>query len=154
MYKILTTGTMLLTIMTMTACKSGTENHLTPDLHDSTALSWETIDEKLATPLSEDECLFILSDTTLDEGQSEGIGLRLFRLLKGNQQANELFLNARKRLSTDEGDNNLLRLMDLMSIDIAFAGYRQYDYFLQDFPMFRDCAGAEEQFDQIMANGL
>ena len=42
--------------------------------------------------------------------------------------------------------------MELMSIDIALAEYENYEEFLGDFPMFKGCKGAEEQFNSIIDN--
>ena len=145
---------MLCALTTITACQNGTATDTTLDQTDTNEITWETISDKLPTPLTEDECLFILSDTTLDDGSSEGVGNSLFQLLKGNRQANEMFVDACKDFTPDEGDSNLRRLMMLMSIDIAYTGYGKYEHFLQDFPMFRSCTGAEEQFNYIQENGI
>lgn len=146
---------MMCAIGMLTACKSGSTNETAANLTNTDELSWEAIDEKLAagTLSNEAECLFILSDTTLDEGFSEGVGNSLFNLLCGNRKANKLFSNARKNFTKAEGDTNMRRLMALMSIDIVLAEYERYEDFLDDFPMFRDCDGAEEEFNWIKANG-
>jgi hypothetical protein len=40
--------------------------------------------------------------------------------------------------------------MELMSIDIALAEYENYEEFLGDFPMFKGCKGAEEEYNNII----
>lgn len=133
----------------MTACNSGT----TSDTATTDNITWSAIENKLANeiPLDENDCLFILSDTTLDDGHSEGVGNYLFNYLCGHPKSNELFTNAQKHFSSEEGDQKLLNLMDLMSIDIAFE-YENYEEFLCDFPMYRACKGAEENFKIIIDN--
>ena len=37
-----------------------------------------------------------------------------------------------------------------MSIDIALAEYENYEEFLGDFPMFKGCKGAEEEYNNII----
>ena len=134
----------------MTACKSGA----TSDTTSTDEITWTSIENKLANeiPLDENDCLFILSDTTLDDGHSEGIGNYLFNFLCGYPKANKLFTNAQKNFSSEEGDQKLINLMDLMSIDIALAEYKNYEEFLGDFPMYRTCKGAEENFKRIIDN--
>lgn len=163
MKKILLLCATVLVLGAMTACKNGgmpaeldeattTEN--TTDLSDNAELSWTSIDSILEKGqfLNEAECLFVLSDTTLDDGQSEGVGYYLFNLMRGNRQLNESFANARKDLTREDGDEALIRLMDLMSIDIALAEYGRYDDFLADFPVFRGCTGADAHFNWIKEN--
>lgn len=150
MKKIILACTALLVLAATTACKSKTTND-TATTHE---ITWSSIENKLTneTPLDEADCLFILTDTTLDEGHSEGIGNYLFNLLCGYPKPNKLFINARKNFTQKEGDKKMIGLMDLMSIDIALAEYENYDEFLGDFPMFKGCKGAEEVFDSITAN--
>ena len=152
MNKFFLVCTILLTLATTTACKSGTAND-TATTHE---ITWSTIEDKLSNeiPLDENDCMYILKDTTLDEGHSEGIGNYLFDLLCGQPKSNKLFINARKGFTKEEGDKRMLSLMDLMSIDIVDAEYDCYEEFLEDFPMFRNCAGAEELFNGINANGI
>jgi hypothetical protein len=136
----------------MSACKSGTAS----DSATTDEITWTTIENKLANkiPLDENDCLFILTDTTLDDGHSEGIGNYLFNFLCGYPKSNRLFIDARKDFTKEEGDKKLLGLMDLMSIDIVLAEYGNYEEFLGDFPMFKGCKGAEKLFDAINANGI
>lgn len=148
--KVLLLGAIACALGMMTACKSGTaSNTATTD-----EITWSTIDNKLTNeiPLDENDCLFILSDTTLDDGRSEGIGNYLFNFLCGYPKSNKLFTNAQKNFSSEEGDQKLIKLMDLMSIDIALAEYENYEEFLGDFPMYRACKGAEENFKRIIDN--
>ena len=150
MKKAIITLAMLCVLGMMTACKSGTaSNYATTD-----EITWTTIEDKLANgiPLDENDCLFILTDTTLDEGHSEGVGNYLFNYLCGYPKSNKLFTNAQKNFSSEEGDQKLMSLMDLMSIDIALAEYENYEEFLGDFPMFKGCKGAEEKFKSIEDN--
>ena len=134
----------------MVRCKSGTES----DIATTDEITWSAIENKLANeiPLDENDCLFILSDTTLDEGHSEGVGNYLFNYLCGYPKSNKLFTNVQKNFSSQEGDQKLISLMELMSIDIALAEYENYEEFLGDFPMFKGCKGAEEQFNSIIDN--
>ena len=152
MKKLLFLFTVLCAVGMMAACKSGA----TTDTATAHEITWSCIEDKLANkiPLDEDDCLFILSDTTLDEGHSEGIGNYLFNLLCGHPKSNKLFFNARKNFPKEEGDKKMLGLMDLMSIDIAIAAYESHEDFLDDFPMFKGCNGAEELFNEINANGI
>lgn len=151
MKKAILTLAVLCGIGLMFACKSGT----TSDTVTTYEITWTTIEDKLADgiPLDENDCLFILTDTTLDDGHSEGIGNYLFNLLCGHPKSNKLFTNARKGFTKEESDKKLLGLMDLMSIDIVLAEYENYEEFLDDFPMFKGCKGAEELFNAINANG-
>ena len=144
--------TTILAFTVMTACKGGKATEQV-SIND---VSWLTIEEKLNSDISldDDDCLFILSDTTLDDGQSEGVGNSLFRLMKGNMQVNELFTNAQKRVTPEAGNRGLNRLLELMSSDIVLEEYESYERFLADFPMFRGCQGAEVVFNEIMANGF
>ena len=89
-----------------------------------------------------------------DEGLSEGVGNSLFNLLCGNRKANKMFSNARKDFTLQEGNDNMRRLMALMSIDIALAEYEDYEEFLDDFPMFQGCSEAEDEFNWIKENGI
>ena len=148
MKKIFLAFTALLALAATTACKSGSAND-TATTHETT---WSTIEDKLAneTPLDEADCLFILTDTTLDDGHSEGIGNYLFNLLCGYHKHNSLFINTQKHYPAKVGDENMLRLMDLMSIDIAVAEYKNYEEFLGDFPMFKGCKGAKEKYHSIL----
>ena len=148
MQKIILACTALLTFAATTACKSGSAND-TATTHE---ITWSTIEDKLANeaPLDEADCLFILTDTTLDDGHSEGIGNYLFNLLCGYRKHNKLFIDTRKHFPLDVGDENMLRLMDLMSIDIAVAEYEDYEEFLDDFPMFKGCKGAKEKYYSIL----
>ncbi len=152
MKKAILTLAVLCGIGLMFACKSGT----TSDTVTTYEITWTTIEDKLADgiPLDENDCLFILTDTTLDEGHSEGIGNHLFNFLCGYPKSNKLFINARKDFTKDEGDKKMLGLMNLMSIDIVLAEYENYEEFLGDFPMFKECKGAEELFNAINANGI
>ena len=152
MKKAILTLAVLCGIGLMFACKSGT----TSDTVTTDEITWTTIEDKLADgiPLDENDCLFILADTTLDDGHSEGIGNHLFNFLCGYPKSNKLFINARKDFTKEEGDKKLLGLMDLMSIDIVLAEYENYEEFLDDFPMFKGCKGAEELFNAINANGI
>ena len=150
MKKAIITLAMLCVLGMMTACKSGTaSNYATTD-----EITWATIEDKLANgiPLDENDCLFILTDTTLDEGYSEGVSNYLFNYLCGYPKSNKLFTNAQKNFSSEECDQKLISLMDLMSIDIALAEYENYEEFLGDFPMFKGCKGAEENFKSIEDN--
>ena len=150
MKKAIILGTLICAIGMLTACKSGT----TSDTATTDEITWTTIEDKLANeiPLDENDCLFILSDTTLDDGHSEGVGNYLFNFLCGYPKSNKLFTNVRKNFSSQEGDQKLIRLMDLISIDIALAEYENYEEFLGDFPMYRACKGAEENFKRIIDN--
>ena len=150
MKKAIILGTLICAIGMLTACKSGT----TSDTATTDEITWTTIEDKLANeiPLDENDCLFILSDTTLDDGHSEGVGNYLFNFLCGYPKSNKLFTNVRKNFSSQEGDQKLIRLMDLISIDIALAEYENYEEFLGDFPMYRACKGAEENFKSIIDN--
>ena len=152
MKKIFLFGAMVCALGIMSACKSGTAS----DTVTTDEITWTTIEDKLANeiPLDENDCLFILADTTLDDGHSEGIGNYLFNLLCGHPKSNKLFTNARKDFTKEESDKKLLGLMDLMSIDIVLAEYENYEEFLDDFPMFKGCKGAEELFNAINANGI
>ena len=152
MKKAILTLAVLCGIGLMFACKSGT----TSDTATTDEITWTAIEDKLANeiPLDENDCLFILADTTLDDGHSEGIGNHLFNFLCGYPKSNKLFINARKDFTKEEGDKKLLGLMDLMSIDIVLAEYENYEEFLGDFPMFKGCKGAEELFNAINANGI
>jgi len=156
MKKVILLGTLMCAIGMLTACKSGTANEIAADQTNTEELTWEAIDEKLAagTLPNEAECLFILSDSTLDEGLSEGVGNSLFNLLCGNRKANKTFSNARKGFTLEEGNEKLRRLMAMMSLDIILAEYEDYEEFLDDFPMFRDCSGAEDEFNWIKENGI
>ena len=150
MKKLFLLGTIVCVLGMMTACKSGT----TSDIATTAEITWTTIEDKLANeiPLDENDCLFILTDTTLDDGHSEGIGNYLFNFLCGYPKSNKLFTNAQKNFSSEEGDQKLIHLMDLMSIDIVLAEYENYEEFLGDFPMYRACKGAEENFKSILDN--
>lgn len=152
MKKIFLAFTALLAFAITTACKSGSAND-TATTHETT---WSTIEDKLANgaPLDEADCLFILTDTTLDDGHSEGIGNYLFNHLCGYRKHNNLFIDTRKHFPSEVGDENMLRLMDLMSVDIAVAEYEDYEEFLDDFPMFRGCSGAEDEFNWIKENAI
>ena len=152
MKKAILTLAVLCGIGLMFACKSGT----TSDSATTDEITWTTIEDKLADgiPLDENDCLFILTDTTLDDGHSEGIGNHLFNFLCSYPKSNRLFINARKGFTKEEGDKKLLGLMNLMSIDIILAEYENYEEFLGDFPMFKGCKGAEELFNAINANGI
>ena len=152
MKKIFLFGAMVCALGMMASCKSGT----TSDTATTDEITWTTIEDKLANeiPLDENDCLFILADTTLDDGHSEGIGNHLFNFLCGYPKSNKLFINARKGFTKEEGDKKLLGLMDLMSIDIVLAEYENYEEFLGDFPIFEGCKGAEELFNAINANGI
>lgn len=149
MKKVILLGAMVCALGMMTACKSGT----TSDTATTDEITWSAIENKLANEiqLDENDCLFILSDTTLDDGHSEGVGNYLFNFLCGYPKSNKLFTNAQKNFSSEEGDQKLLDLMDLMSIDIALE-YENYEEFLCDFPMYRACKGAEENFKRIIDN--
>ncbi|MBQ6743104.1 MAG: hypothetical protein IJR04_11050 [Bacteroidales bacterium] len=150
MKKAIITLAMLCVLGMMTACMSRTAS----DSATTDEITWTTIEDKLANgiPLDENDCLFILTDTTLDEGHSEGVGNYLFNYLCGYPKSNKLFTNAQKNFSSEEGDMKLMSLMDLMSIDIALAEYENYEEFLGDFPMFKGCKGAEEKFKSIVDN--
>lgn len=150
MKKLFLLGAIVCVLGMMTACKSGTAS----DIATTAEITWTTIEDKLANeiPLDENDCLFILTDTTLDDGHSEGIGNYLFNFLCGYPKSNKLFTNAQKNFSSKEGDQKLISLMDLMSIDIALAEYENYEEFLGDFPMFEGCKGAEEKFKSIEDN--
>ena len=152
MKKIFLFGAMVCALGMMASCKSGT----TSDTATTDEITWTTIEDKLANeiPLDENDCLFILADTTLDDGHSEGIGNHLFNFLCGYPKSNKLFINARKGFTKEEGDKKMLGLMNLMSIDIVLAEYENYEEFLGDFPMFKGCKGAEELFNAINANGI
>ena len=152
MKKAFLTLAVLCGIGLMFACKSGT----TSDTVTTDEITWTTIEDKLADgiPLDENDCLFILADTTLDDGHSEGIGNHLFNFLCGYPKSNRLFIDARKDFTKEEGDKKMLGLMNLMSIDIVLAEYENYEEFLGDFPMFKGCKGAEELFNAINANGI
>jgi hypothetical protein len=150
MKKIFLFGAMVCALGMMSACKSGTAS----DTATTDEITWTTIENKLADgiPLDENDCLFILTDTTLDDGHSEGIGNYLFNFLCGYPKSNKLFTNAQKNFSSEDGDQKLINLMNLMSIDIALAEYENYEEFLGDFPMYRACKGAEENFKSILDN--
>ena len=150
MKKLFLLGAIVCVLGMMTACKSGPAS----DIATTAEITWTTIEDKLANeiPLDENDCLFILTDTTLDDGHSEGIGNYLFNFLCGYPKSNNLFTNAQKNFSSEEGDQKLINLMDLMSIDIVLAEYENYEEFLGDFPMYRDCKGAEENFKSILDN--
>ena len=150
MKKAIITLAVLCGIGLLAACKSGTAS----DIATTAEITWTTIEDKLANeiPLDENDCLFILTDTTLDDGHSEGTGNYLFNFLCGYPKSNRLFIDARKDFTKEEGDKKLLGLMDLMSIDIALAEYENYEEFLGDFPMYRACKGAEENFKSILDN--
>lgn len=150
MKKIFLLGAMVCALGMMSACESGT----TSDTATTAEITWTTIEDKLADgiPLDENDCLFILTDTTLDDGHSESIGNHLFNFLCGYPKSNKLFTNAQKNFSSEDGDQKLISLMNLMSIDIALAEYENYEEFLADFPMYRACKGAEENFKSILDN--
>ena len=150
MKKLFLLGAIVCVLGMMTACRSGTAS----DIATTAEITWTTIEDKLANeiPLDENECLFILTDTKLDDGHSEGIGNYLFNFLCGYPKSNKLFTNAQKNFSSEEGDQKLIHLMDLMSIDIVLAEYENYEEFLGDFPMYRACKGAEENFKSILDN--
>ena len=150
MKKIFLFGAMVCALGMMSACKSGTAS----DSATTAEITWTTIENKLADgiPLDENDCLFILTDTTLDDGHSEGIGNHLFNFLCGHPKSNRLFIDARKDFTKEEGDKKMLGLMNLMSIDIVLAEYENYEEFLGDFPMFKGCKGAEEKFKSIEDN--
>ena len=150
MKKAFLTLAVLCGIGQMAACKNGAANESTTP----NEITWTSIENKLANeiPLDENDCLFILTDTTLDDGHSEGIGNYLFNFLCGYPKSNKLFTNAQKNFSSEEGDQKLIHLMDLMSIDIVLAEYENYEEFLGDFPMYRACKGAEENFKSILDN--
>ena len=152
MKKAIITLAVLCGIGLLAACKSGTAS----DSATTDEITWTTIEDKLADgiPLDENDCLFILTDTTLDDGHSEGIGNHLFNFLCGYPKSNRLFIDARKDFTKDEGDKKMLGFMNLMSIDIVLAEYENYEEFLGDFPMFKGCKGAEELFNAINANGI
>ena len=150
MKKLFLLGAIVCVLGMMTACKSCTAS----DIATTAEITWTTIEDKLGDgiPLDENDCLFILTDTTLDDGHSEGIGNYLFNFLCGYPKSNKLFTNAQKNFSSQEGDQKLISLMELMSIDIALAEYENYEEFLGDFPMFKGCKGAEEKFKSIEDN--
>ena len=152
MKKIFLFGAMVCALGMMAACKSGTAS----DSATTDEITWTTIEDKLANeiPLDENDCLFILTDTTLDDGHSEGISNLLFNFLCGYPKSNRLFIDARKDFTKEEGDKKLLGLMNLMSIDIVLAKYENHEEFLGDFPMFKECKDAEELFNAINANGI
>ena len=152
MKKAIITLAVLCGIGLLAACKSGTAS----DIATTAEITWTTIEDKLANeiPLDENDCLFILTDTTLDDGHSEGTGNYLFNFLCGYPKSNRLFIDARKDFTKDEGDKKMLGFMNLMSIDIVLAEYENYEEFLGDFPMFKGCKGAEELFNAINANGI
>ena len=152
MKKLFLLGAIVCVLGMMTACKSGTAS----DIVTTAEITWTTIEDKLANeiPLDENDCLFILTDTTLDDGHSEGIGNYLFNFLCGHPKSNRLFIDARKDFTKEEGDKKMLGLMNLMSIDIVLTEYENYEEFLGDFPMFKGCKGAEELFNAINANGI
>ncbi len=152
MKKAIITLAVLCGIGLLAACKSGTAS----DSATTDEITWTTIEDKLADGilLDENDCLFILTDTTLDDGHSEGIGNHLFNFLCGYPKSNRLFIDARKDFTKDEGDKKMLGFMNLMSIDIVLAEYENYEEFLGDFPMFKGCKGAEELFNAINANGI
>ena len=81
MKKAIITLAVLCGIVLLAACKSGTAS----DIATTAEITWTTIEGKLADgiPLDENDCLFILTDTTLDDGHSEGIGNYLFNFLCG-----------------------------------------------------------------------
>lgn len=150
MKKVILALAMLLGIGLMAACTSGTAS----DTATTDEITWTTIEDKLANeiPLDENDCLFILTDTTLDDGHSEGIGNYLFNILCGYPKSNRLFIDALKDFTKEVGDKKMLGLMNLMSIDIVLAEYENYEEFLGDFPMFKGCKGAEEKFKSIIDN--
>ena len=150
MKKLFLLGAIVCVLGMMTACKSCTAS----DIATTAEITWTTIEDKLANeiPLDENDCLFILTDTTLDDGHSEGVGNYLFNFLCGYPKSNKLFTKAQKNFSSEEGDQKLINLMNLMSIDIALAEYENYEEFLGDFPMYRACKGAEENFKSILDN--
>ena len=150
MKKLFLLGAIVCVLGMMAACKSGTAS----DIATTAEITWTTIEDKLANeiPLDENDCLFILTDTTLDDGHSEGIGNYLFNFLCGYPKSNKLFTKAQKNFSSEDGDQKLINLMNLMSIDIALAEYENYEEFLGDFPMYRACKGAEENFKSILDN--
>ena len=150
MKKLFLLGAIVCVLGMMTACKSGTAS----DIATTDEITWTTIENKLGDgiPLDENDCLFILTDTTLDDGHSEGIGNYLFNFLCGYPKSNKLFTKAQKNFSSEDGDQKLINLMNLMSIDIALAEYENYEEFLGDFPMYRACKGAEENFKSILDN--
>lgn len=150
MKKAILTLAVLCGIGLMFACKNVTAS----DTFTTAEITWTTIEDKLANgiPLDENDCLFILTDTTLDDDHSEGIGNYLFNFLCGYPKSNKLFINARKDFTKEEGDKKMLGLMNLMSIDIVLAEYENYEEFLGDFPMFKGCKGAEEKFKSIIDN--
>ncbi len=152
MKKAILTLAMLCGIGLLAACTSGTAS----DTATTDEITWTTIEDKLANeiPLDEADCLFILTDTTLDESHSEGIGNYLFNILCCHPKSNKLLTNARKDFTKEDGDKKLLGLMSLMSIDIVLAEYKNYEEFLDDFPMLNGCKGAEELFTAINANGI
>ena len=82
MKKIFLFGAMVCALGMMAACTSGTAS----DSATTDEITWTTIEDKLANeiPLDENDCLFILTDTTLDDGHSEGIGNYLFNFLCGH----------------------------------------------------------------------
>ena len=148
MKKVFFTLAVLCTVAMMAGCKGGAANESTTP----NEITWTSIENKLAnkSQLDEADCMFILTDTTLDEGHSEGLGNYLFNYLCGYPKSNKLFSNAQKNFSSQEGDQKLISLMDLMSIDIALAEYENYDEFLGDFPMFKGCKGSEEEYNNII----
>lgn len=81
MKKAIITLAMLCVLGMMTACKSGTASNIAT----TDEITWTTIEDKLANGITLDEydCLFILTDSTLDDGHSEGVGNYLFDYLCG-----------------------------------------------------------------------
>ena len=69
MKKLFLLGAIVCVLGMMAACKSGTAS----DIATTAEITWTTIEDKLANeiPLDENDCLFILTDTTLDDGHSE-----------------------------------------------------------------------------------
>ena len=65
MKKLFLLGAIVCVLGMMAACKSGTAS----DIATTAEITWTTIEDKLANeiPLDENDCLFILTDTTLDE---------------------------------------------------------------------------------------
>ena len=65
MKKAIITLAVLCGIGLLAACKSGTAS----DIATTAEITWTTIEDKLANeiPLDENDCLFILTDTTLDD---------------------------------------------------------------------------------------
>lgn len=146
MKKSLLTGTILCILGIMAACNGGNASDNDTITADTTNLSWTSINDKLidGTFLTEEECLFIITDTTLDDGNSEGVGNSLFKFLRGNKQANEMFSTA---IYKGNINTAALRLMDLMSIDIFFK-YNNYNDFIADFPVFSSFDACKYHFYQ------